>query len=467
MHPLKFAGGYAKVADVEDLDKTCVDVSKPKPKKSGPKIPVVTAEDKSGFKAAYQQHVDERLAQTLPACPLNVKQCAIVAEMLKDPPADLKDFLVDLISNRVPPGVDDAAYVKANFLNDIAQGAATSPVISKEKAIELLGTMQGGYNVKPLIDALDLAPELAKIAGAGLKKTLLMFDAFYDVEDKMKAGNSMAKEVIESWANAEWFTNGPKVPEKMTVTVFKVTGETNTDDLSPAPDAWSRPDIPLHALAMLKFPRDGITDAPKQIEELKKKGFPLAYVGDVVGTGSSRKSATNSILWYMGDDIPCVPNKRTGGLCIGSVIAPIFFNTMEDSGALPIEFPCDKLNMGDVIDVYPLKGEVKKHGTDEIIVGGWSLKSEVIADEVQAGGRVPLIIGRGLTSKARESLKMGPETIFKKMANPANSAKGWTLAQKMVGKACGVEGVPPGAYCEPKTTTVGSQDTTGPMTRRL
>jgi len=459
------SGGYAKVADVEDLNKTCADGSKPKPKKSGPKIPLVTAEDMSGFKAAYQQHVDERLAQTLPACPLNMKQCAIVTELLKDPPADLKDFLVDLISNRVPPGVDDSAYVKANFLNDIAQGAVTSPVISKEKAIELLGTMQGGYNVKPLIDALDLGPELAKIAGAGLKKTLLMFDAFYDVEDKMKAGNAMAKEVIESWANAEWFTNGPKVQDKMTVTVFKVTGETNTDDLSPAPDAWSRPDIPLHALAMLKFPRDGITDAPKQIEELKKKGFPLAYVGDVVGTGSSRKSATNSILWYMGDDIPCVPNKRTGGLCIGSVIAPIFFNTMEDSGALPIEFPVDKLNMGDVIDVYPLKGEVKKHGTDEVIVSGWSLKSEVIADEVQAGGRVPLIIGRGLTSKARESLKMGPETIFKKMANPAKSAKGWTLAQKMVGKACGVEGVPPGAYCEPKTTTVGSQDTTGPMTR--
>jgi aconitate hydratase 2/2-methylisocitrate dehydratase len=347
-----------------------------------------------------------------------MKQCAIVAEMLKDPAGDKSDFLVDLMSNRIPPGVDDAAYVKANFLNDIAQGVISCPVISKEKALEVLGFMQGGYNVKPLIDGLDLAPELAKIAATGLKRTLLMFDAFYDVEDKMKAGNALAKEVIESWANAEWFTSGPKVPEKITVTVFKVTGETNTDDLSPAPDAWSRPDIPLHALAMLKFPRDGIYDSAKQIEELKKKGFPLAYVGDVVGTGSSRKSATNSILLYMGDDIPGVPNKRTGGLCIGSVIAPIFFNTMEDSGALPLEMPVVDMAMGDVIDVYPYKGEAKKHGTDEIICKGWAMKSPVIADEVQAGGRVPLIIGRGLTGKAREALKMGPETIFQKMAQP-------------------------------------------------
>jgi len=461
----EMSGGYAK-QDIEDLSKTCADAEKPKPKKTGPKIPAVSADDKAGFKAAYDAHIKERLdAGGLPPCPLNMKQCAIVTEMLKDPPADLKDFLVDLIVNRVPPGVDDAAYVKANFLHDVAQGVLSCPVISKEKALETLGFMQGGYNVKPLIDGLDLGPELAKIAATGLKKTLLMFDAFYDVEDKMKAGNAFAKEVIESWANAEWFTSGPKVPEKITVTVFKVTGETNTDDLSPAPDAWSRPDIPLHALAMLKFPRDGIHDCAKQIEELKKKGFPLAYVGDVVGTGSSRKSATNSILWYMGDDIPGVPNKRTGGLCIGSVIAPIFFNTMEDSGALPIEMPVTEMNMGDVIDVYPFKGEVKKHGTDEIICSGWAMKSPVIADEVQAGGRVPLIIGRGLTGKAREALKLGPETIFQKMAQPESKAKGWSLVQKMVGKACGVAGVAPGAYCEPKTTTVGSQDTTGPMTR--
>jgi aconitate hydratase 2/2-methylisocitrate dehydratase len=301
---------------------------------------------------------------------------------------------------------------------------------------------------------------LASIAVAGLKKTLLMFDAFYDVEDKMKAGNAAAKEVMESWSEAEWFTSKPAFPEKLTVTVFKVTGETNTDDLSPAPDAWSRPDIPLHSLAMLKFPRDGITNASEQIAELKKKGFPIAYVGDVVGTGSSRKSATNSVLWFMGDDIPNVPNKRTGGVCIGGVIAPIFYNTMEDSGALPIEMDVQQMNMGDVIEIDLKAGTVKRHGSGEVIVPKFSLKSDVLEDEVRAGGRIPLIIGRGLTAKAREALGKPPSTLFKLPAQPDKKPKGYTLAQKLVGKACGVAGVVPGQYCEPMMSTVGSQDTT-------
>lgn len=345
----------------------------------------------------------------------------------------------------------------------VAKGEASSPLISKKDAVQLLGTMFGGYNVTPLIAALD-DPDAAPEATAALSKTLLMFDAFYDVEEKMKAGNAHAKQVMESWAAAEWFTSRSRVPEKITVTVFKVTGETNTDDLSPAPDAWSRPDIPLHATAMLKIPRDGIDNAMEQMEQLKKKGFPLSYVGDVVGTGSSRKSATNSVLWFMGDDIPFVPNKRVGSVVLGTKIAPIFFNTMEDAGALPIEVDVAELNMGDVIDIYPYAGEVKAHGTDNILAT-FKLKTDVLLDEVQAGGRIPLIIGRSLTARACESLGKPPASLFRSTTGPAATSKGYSLAQKMVGKACGLPGVAPGTYCEPKMTTVGSQDTTGPMTR--
>ncbi|WP_394227547.1 bifunctional aconitate hydratase 2/2-methylisocitrate dehydratase [Pseudoalteromonas spongiae] len=418
----------------------------------------------------YRLHVDQRAAQGIVPKPLDAQQTAELIELIKNPPAGEDEFILDLLVNRVPPGVDDAAYVKAGFLAAVAKGEASSPLITKEYAAELLGTMLGGYNIAPMIELLD-DEALAPIVAKGLSKTLLMFDAFYDVEEKAKAGNKYAQQVIESWANAEWFTDKPAVAEKISVTVFKVTGETNTDDLSPAPDAWSRPDIPLHALAMLKNEREGIKpEKPgeigpiSQLEELKAKGLPLAYVGDVVGTGSSRKSATNSVLWFMGDDIPFVPNKRVGGVCLGGKIAPIFFNTMEDSGALPIELPVDELNMGDQIDIYPYEGVVKRFGSDEVI-SNFKLKSEVILDEVQAGGRIPLIIGRGLTDKARTSLGLAQETIFRKPAAAADTGKGYTLAQKMVGNACGVKGVRPGQYCEPKMTTVGSQDTTGPMTR--
>jgi len=393
-----------------------------------------------------------------------------LVELLKNPPAGEEEFLLDLLTNRVPPGVDEAAYVKAGFLAAIAKGDATSPLVTPEKAVELLGSMQGGYNIHPLIDALD-NDALAPIAVKALSHTLLMFDNFYDVEEKAKAGNTHAQQVMLSWANADWFLTRPALAEKITVTVFKVTGETNTDDLSPAPDAWSRPDIPLHALAMLKNARDGIIpDNPgsvgpiKQIEGLQQKGYPLAYVGDVVGTGSSRKSATNSVLWFMGDDIPFVPNKRGGGVVLGGKIAPIFFNTMEDAGALPIEVDVSRLNMGDVIDVYPFKGEVRDHYSDELLAT-FELKTDVLIDEVRAGGRIPLIIGRGLTTKAREALGMPHSDVFR-IAKPVEaSSKGFSLAQKMVGRACGVAGVRPGEYCEPKMTSVGSQDTTGPMTR--
>ncbi len=405
--------------------------------------------------------------------PLNAEQTAGLVELLKNPPAGEEQFLLDLITNRVPAGVDEAAYVKAGFLAAIAKGESTSPLISKQHAVELLGTMQGGYNIVTLVDLLD-DPELSDTTAAQLKHTLLMFDAFHDVAEKAKAGNANAKAVLQSWAEGEWFKNRAPVAEKISLTVFKVTGETNTDDLSPAPDAWSRPDIPLHALAMLKMARDGINpDVPgsvgplKQIEELTTKGFPIAYVGDVVGTGSSRKSATNSVLWFFGDDIPNVPNKRAGGFCFGTKIAPIFYNTMEDAGALPIEFDCSDLAMGDIIDVYPYKGEVRRHGSDELVTT-FQLKTDVLLDEVRAGGRIPLIIGRGLTEKARAELGMGPTDLFKKPEAPAESNKGFTLAQKMVGRACGLpegKGVRPGTYCEPKMTTVGSQDTTGPMTR--
>ncbi|MCJ0973415.1 bifunctional aconitate hydratase 2/2-methylisocitrate dehydratase [Pseudomonas sp. PS1] len=422
---------------------------------------------------AYRKHVEERAAQGVVPQPLNAEQTAGLVELLKNPPAGEEQFLLDLITNRVPAGVDEAAYVKAGFLSAIAKGEATSPLIDKQHAVKLLGTMQGGYNIATLVELLD-SPALAEVTAEQLKHTLLMFDAFHDVAERAKNGNAAAKAVMQSWADGEWFVKRPAVPEKVTLTVFKVPGETNTDDLSPAPDAWSRPDIPLHAQAMLKMARDGIEPVQpgsvgplKQIEAVKAKGFPVAYVGDVVGTGSSRKSATNSVLWFFGDDIPNVPNKRAGGFCFGTKIAPIFYNTMEDAGALPIEFDCSDLAMGDVIDVYPYKGEVRRHDSDELVTT-FQLKTDVLLDEVRAGGRIPLIIGRGLTEKARAELGMGPSSLFKKPEAPAESNKGYTLAQKMVGRACGLpegKGVRPGTYCEPKMTTVGSQDTTGPMTR--
>ena len=413
---------------------------------------------------AYRKHVEERAAAGVVPKPLDAEQVAGLVELVKAPIAGEEEFILDLLTNRVPPGVDEAAYVKAGFLTAIVKGEATSPILSAERATELLGTMQGGYNIETLVELLDV-DALAPIAATGLSHTLLMFDAFYTVEEKAKAGNKFAQQVMQSWADAEWFLSKPEVAEKITVTVFKVPGETNTDDLSPAPDAWSRPDIPLHALAMLKNEREGVSATPLQaIEELKEKGHPVAYVGDVVGTGSSRKSATNSVLWCMGEDIPFVPNKRGGGVCIGSKIAPIFFNTMEDSGALPLEFDVSELNTGDVIDIYPYQGVVKANDTGAAITE-FKIKTDVILDEVRAGGRIPLIIGRGLTSRARASLGLEDSTEFRLPQDVAASSKGYSLAQKMVGKACGVTGVRPNQYCEPKMTTVGSQDTTGPMTR--
>ncbi len=413
---------------------------------------------------SYHQHVKERAEQGIPPQPLSAEQMAGLVELLKSPAGSDKNELLDLLANRVPAGVDDAAYVKAGFLAAVASGKIKSPLVDAVKAVELLGTMLGGYNIQPLISALK-DDALAPTAVNALSKTLLMFDAFHDVKELADAGNDYAKQVVQSWADAEWFTSRPKLANKITVTVFKVPGETNTDDLSPAPDAWSRPDIPLHALAMLKMPRPNFTDKPLEtIEELKEKGHPIAYVGDVVGTGSSRKSATNSVLWYMGNDIPNIPNKRDGGYCFGNKIAPIFFNTMEDAGALPIEMDVSEMEMGDVIDVYPFEGVAKRNGTDEIIAT-FELNTPVLVDEVQAGGRIPLIIGRGLTERARESLGLPVLDLFAKPEEPEVSTKGYTLAQKMVGKACGLEGVRPDQYCEPKMTTVGSQDTTGPMTR--
>ncbi|MDD5266794.1 MAG: bifunctional aconitate hydratase 2/2-methylisocitrate dehydratase [Methylococcales bacterium] len=411
----------------------------------------------------YRKHVEERAAEGVVPKPIDAGQMAALVELIKQPPAGEEEFILDLLANRVPAGVDEAAYIKAGFLAAIAKGEVNSPILTAADATELLGTMLGGYNIAPLIDLLD-NPTLAPIAVKGLSHTLLVFDAFHDIQEKADKGNPFAKQIIQSWADAEWFTSKPPVPEKMTVSVFKVTGETNTDDLSPAPDAWSRPDIPLHAKAMLKMPREGITNAEEQIEELQQKGFPVAYVGDVVGTGSSRKSATNSVLWYIGNDIPFIPNKRDGGVCIGGKIAPIFFNTMEDSGALPFECDVTQLAMGDVIDIYVYEGVIKRHETDEVICT-FALKTEVILDEVRAGGRIPLIIGRGLTDRARKALGLGASTVFLRPADEKDSGKGFTLAQKIVGKACGVEGVRPNTYCEPHMTTVGSQDTTGPMTR--
>ncbi|MDX1458394.1 MAG: bifunctional aconitate hydratase 2/2-methylisocitrate dehydratase [Marinobacter sp.] len=421
---------------------------------------------------AYREHVAERAALGIPPKPLNAEQTAALVELLKNPPAGEEETLVDLLENRIPPGVDEAAYVKAAFLTAIVKDEASSPLIDKQKAVQLLGMMQGGYNIATLVELLDNA-ELAELAGEQLKKTLLMFDAFNDVKEKMDAGNAVAKSIMESWANAEWFTGKKKVPESMKMVVFKVTGETNTDDLSPAPDAWSRPDIPLHARAAYKMTRDGLTPEEHgvtgpmaQIEEIKSKGLPVAFVGDVVGTGSSRKSATNSVLWFFGEDLPGVPNKRGGGVCIGNKVAPIFFNTMEDAGALVFEAPVDNMNMGDVIEIRPYDGKILNEAGE--VISEYKFKSDVILDEVQAGGRIPLIIGRGLTNKAREALGLGATDIFRLPVDPEAGTKGFSLAQKMVGKACGLEegqGVRPGTYCEPKMTTVGSQDTTGPMTR--
>ncbi|CAH0354834.1 bifunctional aconitate hydratase 2/2-methylisocitrate dehydratase [Aquabacterium sp. CECT 9606] len=420
---------------------------------------------------AYRQHVAERAALGIPPLPLTAQQTGEVIELLKNPPAGEEATLVDLIVNRVPAGVDAAAKVKASYLAAVAHGTEKCALISREKATELLGTMLGGYNIAPLVDLLDDAL-VGGIAAAALKKTLLMFDAFHDVKDKADKGNANAKSVLQSWADAEWFTSRPEVPQSITVSILKVTGETNTDDLSPAPDAWSRPDIPLHALAMLKNKRDGIT--PEEdgkrgpvafIEALRAKGNLVAYVGDVVGTGSSRKSATNSVLWFTGEDIPFVPNKRFGGVCLGSKIAPIFYNTMEDAGALPIELDVSQMNMGDVVELLPYAGKALKNGE---VIAEFKVKSDVLFDEVRAGGRIPLIIGRGLTAKAREALGLEPSTLFRLPVAPVDTKKGYSLAQKMVGKACGLpagQGVRPGTYCEPKMTSVGSQDTTGPMTR--
>jgi len=419
---------------------------------------------------AYRIHVSERAVQGIPPEPLSAEQTAQLVELLKTPPAGEEALLVDLLRNRVPAGVDQAAYVKASFLTAITLGEITSPLVSPIEATQILGTMLGGYNIQALIACLD-NEELAATAVAALSHTLLMFDAFHDVDEKAKAGNKYAMQVMQSWAAGEWFTSRNTLEEKISLTVFKVTGETNTDDLSPAPDAFTRPDIPLHANAMLKMQRDGIepddhgTTGPlKQIAAIKAKGFPVVYVGDVVGTGSSRKSATNSVLWFFGDDIPAVPNKRAGGFCFGSQIAPIFFNTMEDAGALPIEMDVSNMHMGDVVDVYPYEGVVRSHETGQEL-SRFELKTNVLLDEVRAGGRIPLIIGRGLTDRARTALGMEASDLFEIPKAPIQSDKGYTLAQKMVGKACGTAGIRPGTYCEPKMTTVGSQDTTGPMTR--
>ena len=413
--------------------------------------------------AEYRKHVEERAAEGVPPKPLNPEWTAALVELLKNPPAGEAALLVDLLTNRVPPGVDAAAYVKAGFLSAIVKGQAQSPLIDRAHAIRLLGMMLGGYNIATLVDALDDA-ELGALAAEQLKHTLLMFDAFHDVAEKAKAGNAHAQGVLQSWADAEWFLKRPEVPEKIATIVFKVPGETNTDDLSPAPDAWSRPDIPLHAKAMYKIPREGVDNAEAQIAELGKSGLPVAFVGDVVGTGSSRKSATNSVLWYIGDDIPGVPNKRAGGICIGGKVAPIFFNTMEDSGALVFEAPVEKLETGQVIEIQPYAGRIIDQASGAVL-SEFELKSEVLLDEVRAGGRINLIVGRGLTRRARETLGLAPTTVFRAPPQPADSGKGFTLAQKMVGRACGLPGVRPGSYCEPAMTTVGSQDTTGPMTR--
>ncbi len=408
---------------------------------------------------AYRQHVEQRAAEDLPPLALDTKQTADLIELLKNPPNGEEESLIELFTHRVPAGVDDAAYIKAAFLTAITKGEAESPLINAQHAAELLGTMLGGYNIQALIDLLENA-ELAADAVTALSKTLLMFDAFNDVVEKAKNGNPFAKQVADAWANAEWFTNKPAMAKAIKVVVFKVEGETNTDDLSPASEAWSRPDIPLHAKAMLINSMD---NALGKIEELKAKGLPLAYVGDVVGTGSSRKSAINSVLWHMGNDIPFVPNKRQGGVVLGGKIAPIFFNTAEDSGCLPIECEVSKLHMGDLITIKPYDGVIENEAGE--VISTFNLKPSTMAEEVRAGGRIPLIIGRSLTDKTRTALGLEPSTVFLRPEAPTDTGKGYTLAQKIVGKACGINGVRPGTYCEPRMTTVGSQDTTGAMTR--
>ena len=418
---------------------------------------------------AYRQHVAERAELNIPPVPLSPEQVASLIELLKAPPAGEAQALVELLTERVPPGVDEAAYVKAGFLSALAKGEEQCALIDREHAITLLGDMHGGYNIGTLVGLLDDS-EYGASAARELKKTLLVFDAFHDIAELAKKGCQNAQSVLESWAAGEWFTDRPDVPESIKMIVFKVTGETNTDDLSPAPDAWSRPDIPLHALAMFKMAREGLTPDQagttgplKQIAQIKASGLPVAFVGDVVGTGSSRKSATNSVLWYFGEDTPGIPNKRAGGVCIGGKVAPIFYNTMEDAGALVFEAPVDNLNMGDVIEIRPYEGKILSDSGDTL--SEFALRSDVLLDEVRAGGRINLIIGRGLTAKAREALGLGESDLFRVPEQPSDSGKGFTLAQKMVGRACGVAGIRPGTYCEPRMTTVGSQDTTGPMTR--
>ncbi|VFP87908.1 Aconitate hydratase B [Candidatus Erwinia haradaeae] len=420
--------------------------------------------------AEYHKHVAERKTQGILPKPLNVNQVTQLVKLLQDPLSEKKEFLLNLLMYRVLPGVDETSHIKASFLESIITGHATSSCVTPEKAVKLLGTMRGGYNINILLRLLD-DNRFSMLAADCLSHTLLIFDHFNDVEEKVKKGNIYAKKVIHSWANAEWFLTRPMLAKKITLTVFKVEGESNTDDLSPATDAWSRPDIPLHALTMLKYPRkgiepdkEGVIGPMKQIEDLKKKGFPLVYVGDIVGTGSSRKSATNSVLWFTGEDIPYVPNKKSGGVCLGGSIAPIFFNTMEDAGALPIEVHVEHLRMGDIIDIYPYKGEIRSHQTNEILAK-FSLKTQVLLDEVRAGGRIALIVGRSLTEKARAVLSLPPSDVFLALKTLENSQSNFSLAQKIVGRACGIKGVYPGTYCEPKITSVGSQDTTGPMTK--
>ena len=417
----------------------------------------------------YREHVNKRKSQNIPPKPLNADQTSDLVKLLKNPPKGEENFLLDLISNRVPPGVDEAAYVKASFLSAIATAKDHSPIISRELSVKLLGQMLGGYNVATLVELLD-DEDMQECAAEQLKSTILVFDAFHDVAEKATDGNNLAKSVIESWANAEWFLKNKEVPKSIKTIVFKANGETNTDDLSPAQDAWSRPDIPLHALAMFKMERDGLTpDIPGeigpmiQIEEIKSNNLPVTFIGDVLGTGSSRKSATNSVLWFFGDDIPGVPNKRSGGICFGTKVAPIFFNTMEDAGALVFEASVDDISHGDIVEIFPYDGKI----VDEVgnIITTFSHKSDVILDEVRAGGRINLIVGRGLTQRAREFLNLPATEVFREPTVQNESQKGYTLAQKMVGKACGKNGVRPGTYCEPIMTTVGSQDTTGPMTR--
>ena len=418
---------------------------------------------------AYRAHVEERQLQGIPPKPLGPEWTAGLVDLLKNPPKGEEKFLLDLIANRVPPGVDEAAYVKAGFLSAIVNGDVNSPLIDRSAAVTLLGNMHGGYNVATLVSLLD-DTELSSQAAKELKSTLLVFDAFHDVAEKADSGNTDAKSVMQSWADAEWFTSNDAVPHSIKVAIFKATGEINTDDLSPAQDAWSRPDIPLHARAMFKMTREGmhpeehgVVGPMTQIDELKARGLPVAFIGDVVGTGSSRKSATNSVLWFFGDDMPGVPNKRSGGICFGSKVAPIFFNTMEDAGALVFEAPVDNINNGDVVEIFPYEGKILNEAGE--VVSEFQHKSEVILDEVQADGRINLIIGRGLTQRAREHMGLPPSDVFRHPAAPIESDAGFTLAQKMVGKACGTDGIRPGTYCEPKMTTVGSQDTTGPMTR--